>query len=143
MLMPKIPMPMYCLALLATLAACEALGPADPLPPSAQLVSAPPELYREWWAKTEACSGRSGDFARVEWYVVPNVQTFQTAAGVKVGLWTHSSSGVRIIIAGNYAETELVVRHEILHALLDREGHPREYFQTRCALTWDSWGHTE
>lgn len=142
-LMPKIPMPIYCLAMLATLAACEAaLGPADPLPPSAQLV-APPEQYREWWTKTESCSGREGSFARIEWYIVPNVQTFETSSGAKVGLWTHSSDGVRIIIAGDYAGNELVVRHEMLHALLDREGHPTEYFQTRCALTWDSWGHAE
>jgi len=142
-LMPKIPMPMYCLALLVTLAACEAaLGPAEPLPASAQLLTAP-EQYREWWAKTEACSGRSGDFSQVQWYIIPDVHTFQTDAGEKVGLWTHSSSGVRIIIAGNYSSNELVVRHEMLHALLDREGHPREYFQNRCGLTWDSWGHAD
>ncbi len=139
-LMPKVPMPMYCLALLGTLAACEALGPADPLPASAQLVSAPPELYREWWSKTEACSGRTGDFTRIQWYVVPNVQSFETDAGARVGLWTHSSSGIRIIVAGDYAGNELVVRHEMLHALLDREGHPQEYFTNRCSLTWDSWG---
>jgi hypothetical protein len=139
-LMPKVTMPMYCLALLGTLAACEAaLGPADPLPPSAQLVAAPPETYREWWAKTEACSGRSGDFNRIQWYVVPDAQTFNTDAGEKVGLWTHSNAGVRIIIAGDYAASELVVRHEMLHALLDREGHPQEYFHDRCGLTWDTW----
>jgi hypothetical protein len=141
-LMPKVPMPMYCLALLGTLAACEALGPADPLPASAQLVSAPPESYLEWWAKTESCSGKTGDFSRIQWYVVPNVQTFSTDAGEKVGLWTHSSEGVRIIIAGDYASNELVVRHEMLHALLDREGHPQEYFQDRCKLTWASWDST-
>lgn len=138
-LMPKIPMPMYCLALLGTLAACEALGPADPLPPTAQEI-VPPEAYREWWSRTEACSGRVGNFTRVQWYVVPDAQTFATDAGEKVGLWTHSSAGVRIIIAGNYADNELVVRHEMLHALLDREGHPPEYFQTRCGLTWEAWG---
>ena len=142
-LMPKISMPMYCLALLGTLAACEAaLGPAEPLPESAQLLTAP-EQYREWWTKTEACSGRIGDFSQVRWYVIPDAHTFQTDAGEKVGLWSHSSSGVRIIIAGNYASNELVVRHEMLHALLDREGHPTEYFQNRCGLTWDSWGHAD
>lgn len=138
-LMPKASIPMYCLALLGTLAACEALGPADSLPASAQLVATPPDAYRDWWIKTEACSGKSGEFGRIQWYVVPNVQTFQTDAGEKVGLWTHSSEGVRIIIAGDYVSNELVVRHEMLHALLDREGHPTEYFQTRCGLTWDSW----
>lgn len=141
-LMPKVPMPMYCLALLGTLAACEALGPAEPLPARAQLVSTPPDIYRDWWIKTEACSGLSGSFDRIQWYVVPDVQTFQTDAGEKVGLWTHSSEGVRIIIAGDYESNELVVRHEMLHALLDREGHPTEYFHDRCGLTWDSWGST-
>jgi hypothetical protein len=33
-----------------------------------------------------------------------------------------------------------VVRHEMLHALLGRQGHPSEYFVTRCGLTWASWG---
>jgi hypothetical protein len=139
-LMPKIPMPMYCLALLGTLAACEALGPAEPLPATAQLLAAP-EQYRAWWAKTEACSGRTGDFTQVSWYVIPNATTFSTDVGDKVGLWSHSSAGVRIIIAGIYSDNELVVRHEMLHALLDREGHPKEYFQDRCGLTWDSWGN--
>jgi hypothetical protein len=139
-LMPKkLSMPVYCLALMAFLAACEALGPADALPPSAQLIAAP-DQYREWWTKTESCSGRSGNFARITWYVIPDVQSCETSSGPKVGLWTHSSDGVRIVLAGAYTENELVVRHEMLHALLDREGHPAEYFQTRCALTWDSWG---
>ncbi len=134
-------MPVFCLTLLGTLAACEAaLGPADPLPPTAQLVATTPDIYREWWSRTEACSGRTGDFTKIEWYIVPNVTTFNTDVGQKVGLWTHSNEGVRIIIAGDYSNNELVVRHEMLHALLDREGHPREYFQDRCGLTWDSWG---
>jgi hypothetical protein len=139
--MPKIPMPMYCLGLLATLAACEMLGPPDPLPPSATLVAAP-DQYAAWWAKTEACSGLSGDYSQIEWYVVPDALTFETATGAKVGLWSHSSAGIRIVIAGAYASNELVVRHEMLHALLDREGHPPQYFHDRCALTWDSWGHS-
>lgn len=32
-----------------------------------------------------------------------------------------------------------VVRHEMLHALLDRGDHPPEYFVSRCGLTWESW----
>jgi hypothetical protein len=136
--MPKFSTPMTCLGLLATLAACEMIGPPDPLPANAQLV-APPAEYTAWWSTTEACSGLVGSFDQVEWYVVPGVETFQTSAGAKVGLWSHSNAGVRIIIAGAYAETELVVRHEMLHALLDREGHPAEYFQTKCQLTWGSW----
>jgi hypothetical protein len=27
----------------------------------------------------------------------------------------------------------------MLHALLDQGGHPPEYFEVRCQLTWDGW----
>ncbi len=134
--------PFYCLGLLATLAACEVLGPPEALPADTARMIAPSE-YQEWWARTEACSGITGDFDRIEWFVVQGAQTFPTASGPKVGLWSHSNQGVRIIVAEGYAENELVVRHEMLHALLDREGHPAEYFQQRCGLTWETWGHSD
>ena len=129
---------LYCLGLLVSIAACEALAPSAPLPENAQLMSAPPQ-FMEWWQKTEECSGLRGDPSQIEWYVVPNVSVFSTGDGEKVGLWTRSSEGTRIILAGNYMQNELVVRHEMLHALLDHEGHPKEYFIERCGLTWDSW----
>jgi len=134
--------PFYCLGLLATLAACEVLGPAEPLPAESARMLAPME-YQQWWARTEACSGLTGDFDRIDWFVVKGAETFQTADGPKVGLWSHSDKGVRIIVAEAYAENELVVRHEMLHALLDREGHPAEYFEHRCGLTWESWNQTD
>ena len=28
------------------------------------------ELYREWWSKTEACSGRKADMSQVKFYAV-------------------------------------------------------------------------
>lgn len=134
--------PLACLGILATLAACEVLGPPSPLPENARLISAPAE-YREWWSRTEACSGLQGSMGRIEWFVVPNSSAFMTEEGEKVGLWSRSSAGTRIILAGDYAQNELVVRHEMLHALLDHEGHPAEYFVTKCALTWESWSDNE
>jgi hypothetical protein len=118
------------------------LGPPNALPENAQQVIAPAE-YQAWWAATEVCSGRSGDIEDIEWYIVPDAATFETKNGEKVGLWSHSSEGVRIVIAGNFADSELVVRHEMLHALLDREGHPSEYFEARCHLTWATWNKQE
>ena len=131
-----------CLGLLGMLAACETLGPPDPLPANAQPFAAPVE-FRTWWARTEECSGRAGDLSRVDWFVVPGAHTVETSDGPKVGVWSHSSAGVRIVLAGDYVGSELVVRHEMLHALLDREGHPREYFEERCHLTWESWEQAE
>jgi len=126
------------LALLSTLAACEVLGPPEPLPENAHLLN-PLPTYHEWWAATEACSGLDGTLGEIAWYVVPGVSTFETENGPMVGLWSHSSEGMRIVLAGDYTDSELVVRHEMLHALLDRDGHPSEYFEDRCRLTWDTW----
>ncbi len=140
--MPHLKPLLACVGLLGTLAACEMLGPPSELPTNAQLMLAPAD-YRAWWDATEACSGRSGDFDSIEWYVVPGVASFETPEGPKVGLWSHSSAGMRVVIADSYAENELVVRHEMLHALLDRGGHPDEYFTTRCHLTWDAWSQTQ
>jgi hypothetical protein len=130
------------LALIGTLAGCETFGPRAALPAGVVRL-APPAEYHTWWEATEACSGESQRFERVEWYVVPGARTFSTSDGLKVGEWSHSSAGVQIVLADAYADNELVVRHEMLHALLDREGHPAEYFEGRCRLTWESWGHRE
>lgn len=95
--------------------------------------------YQAWFAKTEACAGIVGQLRSVQWFVVPNAETFPTPEGPKVGMWEKSGNAARIVIAGRYASHEMVVRHEMLHHLLDREGHPAEYFVERCHLTWETW----
>ena len=139
--MPFLKPALYCLALLGAGAACEALSPTEPLPENAQPLAAVPPEFQKWWQATEACSGQAGRIEMIQWYVVPGARTIQTPDGPKVGWWSHSAAGVRIVLAGNYADNELVVRHEMLHALLDRAGHPPQYFTARCQLTWDSWDH--
>lgn len=128
------------LAVLSTALILSACGTEpSPLPPGATAMAVHPE-YATWWQSTEACSGITGNFASIEWFEVPNTSTFQSEAGIVVGLWEKSSGQNRITIAGDYVDNELVVRHEMLHALLGRQGHPSEYFVTRCGLTWASWG---
>ena len=93
--------------------------------------------------RREACSGRTGNLATVQFYVVPGVETFETRDGPQVGVWIGEGASHRIVIAGNYQGNEMVVRHELLHTLLRQTGHPEEYFVNRCRLTWESWnsGH--
>jgi hypothetical protein len=98
----------------------------------------PPAVYREWWDKTEACSGRSGDFDRVEWLVVPGY-SFKCASGQCAGHW---QQGHQIYIAQEWMMNEMVVRHEILHDLLNAGGHPNPPFGEGCPLTWETWPGT-
>jgi hypothetical protein len=95
----------------------------------------PPAVYREWWSKTEACSGLSGDFDRIEWLVVPG-HSFSCASGHCAGHW---QSDHQIYIAADWTMNELVVRHEMLHDLLGRPGHPNPPFGKGCPLTWETW----
>jgi hypothetical protein len=95
----------------------------------------PPAIYREWWDDTEACSGLSGNFDRIEWMVVPG-ESFACSSGECVGHW---DPGHTIYLASTWTMHEMVVRHEMLHELLQRSGHPSPPFGTGCPLTWETW----
>jgi hypothetical protein len=95
----------------------------------------PPAVYREWWAKTEACSGRRGFFDRVQWSVVEG-RSFPCSSGQCAGHW---NTNHHIFLASEWAMDEMVVRHEMLHDLLGRPGHPDPPFGEGCPLTWATW----
>ena len=85
--------------------------------------------------RREACSGRTGDFDRVRWSVIEG-HSFPCASGQCAGHW---ESGHHIFIASDWQTNEMVVRHEMLHDLIGRPGHPDPPFAKGCKLTWDSW----
>ena len=94
-----------------------------------------PDIYRTWWDKTQACSGLAGDFGRVEWLLVPG-HGFTCSSGQCAGHWEPDH---RIFIASDWEHNEMVVRHEMLHDLLGRPGHPSPPFGQGCPLTWETW----
>jgi hypothetical protein len=103
---------------------------APPLPSGAVAFIAP-QVYTTWWKITEACSGIHAEMSTISWYVVPNtgVLPFGSLPDVQ-GYW--SSSGNRIVLAGNYARDGGTVRHEMLHALLRNGRHVRSQFLGAC-----------
>lgn len=126
------------MAFIAAISACGLVEPDASLPANASRI-APPAEFSAWYTRTETCAQLPGNFERIDWYVVPGVETFETEDGPKVGLWSRYEGRDRIVVAGNYLRHEMVIRHEILHQLLGRQGHPSEYFSERCRLTWTSW----
>ena len=88
----------------------------------------PPPVYARWWRLTEACSGHSRGMETVRWYRTPGL-TFRLHNQVYSGVWI----GNRIVIAGDEVYDGRVVRHEMLHALLETGGHPRAQFLGACA----------
>jgi hypothetical protein len=103
-------------------------GATEPvLPPNAVPMAAKPQ-YALWWRLAERCSGASGDMSAISWYLVPD--TSDLGSDDVQGLYYSLSH--RIVLAGRFAQSGPLVRHEMLHALVTPREHPSEYFQRRC-----------
>ena len=98
-----------------------------------------PAVFQQWYQRTQECSGLHGSFSALQWFVIPGVSSFRTHDGPAVGMWKKGRGSGAIVLAGNFVDRELVVRHEMLHSLIGRSGHPTELFIERCHLTWDTW----
>jgi hypothetical protein len=105
---------------------CDATG----LPHGARRFT-PPAQYRAWWALTEACSGLRGDFNAVTWYILPNADTFSLEGTSVNGAWYGDPN--RILLGDSVKLVGSLVRHEMLYALLQVRGHPRQQFLGNCS----------
>jgi len=95
----------------------------------------PPPVYREWWAKTEACSGLSGDFDRLTFSTIEG-PSFSCSSGQCAGHWRNDH---HIFLAGDWAMDEINGAARMLHDLIGRPGHPAPPFGEGCPLTWQTW----
>jgi hypothetical protein len=100
----------------------------------------PPDSYLAMWETAQACSRVRMHIGFVSWEVVPGVWTFATADSVGAVAYTDQSV---ITIAGGWLDHPLVVRHEMLHALLGTREHPSEPFDFPCRATENSWDEDE
>jgi hypothetical protein len=99
----------------------------------------PSAQYIAWWNQLEVCSGLSGDVHAVAFYVFPNDSTIQVGSETYWGYWI--KDGNRIVLAGARADSEKLVKHEEMHALLQSALHPPAYFNGPCGdLTYPNEG---
>jgi hypothetical protein len=78
----------------------------------------------------EECAAVGGDLSAVEWYVVPDVNLVRYGQSRVAGYWSLATN--RIVLAENEMFAGRSVRHEMLHALLQRPDHPRRFFLGAC-----------
>lgn len=123
----------FCADIFVTVAfyACAAQTDPSPLPADARPFT-PEPIYREWWSQMEACSGLSKSYESVSWYVVPGEDPFVAPSLGKQVLGYWQRRGNRIVLLEYVPSRTELVRHEMLHALLQRGDHPRAYFVDRC-----------
>jgi hypothetical protein len=99
----------------------------------------PSAQYIGWWNELEACSGLSGDVRAVAFYVLPNDSTIQVGSESYWGYWI--KEGNKIVLAGTWTNSEKLVKHEEMHALLQSALHPPAYFNGPCGdLTYANEG---
>jgi len=115
---------LFIAALLVGLVSCTP-SPAEVNAGTVRMV--PLSEYRIWWREVEGCSKTSGDFDRVEWY---RAETFGAGNDV-VGQWSPPHS---ITVRFGYEYNETVVKHEILHDLLDGDRFHDEPAWITCNL---------
>jgi len=123
------------LAFAGWLCACgqDAVGP-----PAGIVPFTPPVRFRLYWALTEACSGHTGDYDAVRWYIVPGVDSFDLEGQAVGAAWY--GDGNKIVFADGQQIFSGLVRHEMLHALIRVPGHPRDQFLDRCGDIVDCLG---
>jgi hypothetical protein len=107
----------------------------EPALPSDAEVFSPPPVYSTWWQMTEACSAITGSLASVTWYQTSQVVHDTHSGDVIAGYYLRGSN--RIVLTTSVMTNGGIVRHEMLHALLQRAGHPRAQFLGNCAGTVD------
>lgn len=110
------------------LSACA--DPQNSFAPEGATPFTPPAYYPALWQQTESCAGRTADYRAVSWYVVPAGASWSSDYGESLGAW--SARGNRITLRADLVDDSLLVRHEMLHAILHDGRHTVEFFFTRC-----------
>ena len=107
-----------------SLACRDGVGPAFP---DNVYELAPLVPYATWWNLVESCSGVTRPFSEVSWYSTDAIVVNGTSYS---GYWF--SDGNRIVLRSLAVWNGGAVRHEMVHAILQRGDHPRQYFVDRC-----------
>lgn len=98
---------------------------------------APPTIYVAWWAQIRECSGLTGSFGDLRFFTVASPVTlrgtqFPCGEGMMCnGVWDAPHD---ITLAPAYVESERLVKHEMLHDLIGRPGHPAVFDE--CRVQW-------
>lgn len=88
-----------------------------------------PAIYFAWYTQLEDCTKLTGHFENIVWFVVP-APSFPCHSDTNycLGMW---AAGHTILLAGPSARDSVIVKHEMLHDLLDGDSnHKNKFFKT-------------
>jgi hypothetical protein len=96
--------------------------------PESAVYFTPPAQWRVWWEVLESCTGRRGRFDDITWFKAPFGE-IRYEGRVADAIWY--AAGNRIALSRDF-DTDELVRHELLHAVLQDGSHPELYFERLC-----------
>lgn len=106
-------------------------SPTAVYPPDGAVPFTPPAVYASWWSMVEQCAGRRGNFQAVQWFLMPGAHSFDLGDMRVAGVWTRAGNAITV---GEHARLNgQLVRHEMLHAILQGGSHPRAQYLGHCA----------
>jgi hypothetical protein len=105
----------------------------DPQFPSDAEEFSPPAVYSTWWKMTEACSGMTGSLGAITWFRTSQALHAFPSGDPIGGYWSPVAN--RIVLTNDIVLDGGSVRHEMLHALVRKGGHPRNQFLGKCLGT--------
>ena len=89
----------------------------------------PPPIYTVWWHELETCTGHTADMGRITWFKTPG--GFDPGDGdYHHGIWTPPHN---IYLDANLMDVEWLVKHEMLHDLVDGAKHDHPMFR-KCDI---------
>ena len=99
-------------------------GCSNALAPQDRVRLDPPAEYRSWWDTTRECVGQpAADFGRIRWWMA-----YDGLKELKMkGLWVRRHD---IYVRSDALATEIVVRHEMVHDLLQLGDHESGFFES-------------
>ncbi|NIR43331.1 MAG: hypothetical protein GWN99_05275 [Gemmatimonadetes bacterium] len=90
----------------------------------------PPSTYRIWWGEVQECVGAWAPFGRIRWYEAEQIHNIEAGTDHR-GAWKPPHS---IYIDSEWVSFEPVVKHEMVHELLQRRDHDSLFFQACAGL---------
>ena len=93
-------------------------------PENAYAIAAPAE-YAQAWQAVQRCAGRSGRFERIRWYAVRD-RAIPCPSGQCSGVW-YPPHDIYVTEEYVHEPSYFVVRHEMLHDLLQVPDHPEVF----------------
>ena len=93
----------------------------------------PNEDFKRWWREVEECTGTRSDFDDIIWYQANQIVN-PAREEAYWGVYFHNPPEIVVLRNVSPERMENTIKHEILHRLIEGQGHDEKLFNTCLPL---------